>query len=55
VLAAAIGLSRIYVGVHWPLDVLGGAVLGTVVGLASIALLRLAAARRRSPRETPAG
>jgi len=55
VLAAAIGASRIYVGVHWPLDVLGGAVLGVLVGLGAIALLRLAAARRRSPRETPAG
>ena len=55
VLAAVIGFSRIYVGVHWPLDVLGGAVLGMLVGLGAIALLRLAAARRRSPRETPAG
>ena len=28
VLAALIGFSRIYVGVHYPLDVLAGAVLG---------------------------
>ena len=45
VLAAAIGYSRLYVGVHWPLDVLGGAVVGVVT-----ALLLLAAARRRSGR-----
>ena len=31
-LACAIGLSRVAVGAHWPLDVLGGAVLGTVCG-----------------------
>jgi len=43
VLAAAIGYSRVYVGVHWPLDVVGGAALGAVT-----ALLLLAAARRRS-------
>ena len=34
VLAAAIAFSRVYVGVHYPLDVLGGALLGLVVGLA---------------------
>jgi undecaprenyl-diphosphatase len=47
VLAAAIGFSRIYVGVHWPLDVLGGAVLGVLAGLGAIALLRRAGAQPR--------
>jgi membrane-associated phospholipid phosphatase len=31
-LAAAIAWSRVYVGVHWPLDVLGGALLGLFMG-----------------------
>jgi undecaprenyl-diphosphatase len=44
-LAVAIGYSRLYVGVHYPLDVIGGAVLGTLV---ATALLRIAEARRRS-------
>jgi undecaprenyl-diphosphatase len=51
-LAVAIGFSRIYVGVHYPLDVVGGALLGILV---AIALLRLARARRRSPRSTRSG
>jgi undecaprenyl-diphosphatase len=33
-LAAAIAWSRVYVGVHYPLDVLGGAVLGVLIALA---------------------
>jgi undecaprenyl-diphosphatase len=45
VLAAAIAWSRVYVGVHWPLDVLGGAVLGVLV---ATALLKLAANPPRS-------
>jgi undecaprenyl-diphosphatase len=49
-LALAIGFSRIYDGVHYPLDVVGGAVLGV-----AIALLLLAAVRWRSSRVPRAG
>jgi undecaprenyl-diphosphatase len=52
VLAAAIAWSRVYVGVHWPLDVLGGAALGVLVARA---LLRLGEGLRRSRPATPAG
>jgi membrane-associated phospholipid phosphatase len=52
VLAAAIAWSRVYVGVHWPLDVLGGAVLGVLV---ATALLMLEEALRRSRRAPRAG
>lgn len=51
-LAALVAWSRVYVGVHWPLDVLGGAVLGTLV---ATALLRLAAVRPRSLRAPTEG
>jgi undecaprenyl-diphosphatase len=33
--AFAIAYAQVYVGVHYPLDVLGGAVLGTMIGLLS--------------------
>jgi undecaprenyl-diphosphatase len=49
-LALAVGFSRLYVGVHYPLDVGGGAVLGVAT-----ALLLLAAARRRSARPLRSG
>ena len=52
VLAAAIAWSRVYDGVHWPIDALGGAVLGVLV---ATALLRLVAIRPRSRPSTRAG
>ncbi len=45
-LALAVGFSRIYVGVHYPLDIVGGAVLGIVVALA---LHRFVTVRARRP------
>jgi membrane-associated phospholipid phosphatase len=55
-LAAAVAWSRVYVGVHYPLDVLAGAVLGVAIGLAVVRFLpRLAAGRPRSRRATPPG
>ncbi len=58
-LAALVAVSRVYVGVHYPLDVLAGAALGSVVALAVVAALRLrprtSGGRRRSEVEPPAG
>jgi len=44
-LATLISLSRVYVGVHYPLDVLAGAALGVAI---AIALRKLAEVLRRS-------
>lgn len=38
--AVATGLSRIVVGAHWPLDVLGGAAIGWLCAVSGIALAR---------------
>jgi len=70
-LAAAIAASRVYVGVHYPLDVLAGALLGVLLGVAievvrrrlrawarsggTTALPRPRAARPRSPQERRRG
>lgn len=52
VLAAAIAWSRVYNGVHYPLDVLAGALLGVLV---AIALRWLVGALLRSRRARQAG
>jgi undecaprenyl-diphosphatase len=58
-LAAAVCFSRVYIGVHYPLDVLAGALLGTVVGLTAVAVVRrlrsTSAAPPRSGAATPGG
>jgi undecaprenyl-diphosphatase len=58
-LAAAIAFSRIYVGVHYPSDVVAGAALGAAVGFAGLGLLRLlrrtSGGRRRSEGAPRAG
>jgi len=46
VLAAAVAFSRVYVGVHYPLDVLGGALLGVLIAVGLSWLVRRRAKRR---------
>jgi undecaprenyl-diphosphatase len=52
VLAAAVAWSRVYVGVHYPLDVLAGAALGALIGAA---VPRFARRIRRSRSATQTG
>lgn len=48
-LAALIGFSRVYLGVHFWLDVLVGSVLGLVIGVAFAWPLRARCCRRPAP------
>ena len=41
ILAFLIGISRLYVGVHYPTDVLGGMVMGTLLAVATVKITEL--------------
>jgi undecaprenyl-diphosphatase len=51
-LAAAVTFSRVYVGVHYPLDVVGGAVLGVLVATALRLLVKAQQQRRGAMQST---
>lgn len=51
VLAALISLSRIYVGVHYPSDILAGVLSGTLIALATVKLAQKFQNKKNNPKE----
>ncbi len=51
--AATVGVARVYLGVHYTLDVLAGAALGTLVGVTFALLARRVLQARRPAVATP--
>lgn len=54
-LAVAIGFSRVYIGVHYPLDVLLGAAIGLAVAVAAAVLVRRLRPTSGAPPRSGAG
>lgn len=46
VASSIMGIARIMAGVHYPLDILGGAILGTIIGLLSVKLIKSPTTKR---------
>ena len=53
VMAAVMGLSRLYVGVHFPSDVLAGAAIGSLCGLAGAWIVKKAWERTQARPQAP--
>jgi undecaprenyl-diphosphatase len=47
-IAVLVAYTRVYLGVHYPLDVLGGAVIGVLCGLVALCVMRGRRAVRRA-------